>query len=106
MRYLLIHDYSKWLEIIKIRGKTASEIIYQFKKVFLTHGIPEELVTDNMPLYSCEFRSFAKEWNFKLTTSSPNYPKSNGQAEKRVHIAKRMLQKCNKKKELTSMCNC
>lgn len=36
---------------------------------------------------------FTKEWNFNLVTSSPNYPQSNGLAEKSVEIAKTTLKK-------------
>ncbi|KAK9719387.1 hypothetical protein QE152_g22683 [Popillia japonica] len=47
-------------------------------------------------LYSSyEFKTFAKEWNFNICTSSPRYPKSNGLAERAVGICKGMLRKCD-----------
>lgn len=46
-----------------------------------------------MPFNSSKCRAFAKDWNFEIITSSPRYPKSNGQAERAVHTAKRMLKK-------------
>jgi transposase InsO family protein len=65
------------------------------KDVFLRHGIPEEVYSDNGPQYkSYVFKQFAKKWNFKHTTSSPRYPQSNGLAESSVKIIKNMIKKC------------
>lgn len=47
-----------------------------------------------MPFGSYEFKCFCNEWNIKLVTTSPRYPKSNGFAEKIVGICKQMLRKC------------
>jgi hypothetical protein len=94
--YLVIMDYySKWLEVVPLQHKTAREIITKCEAVFTTHGIPSEVIADNVPFGSAEFREFAKKWNFKVNTSSPHYPKSNGQAEKGVHIAKMLLKKAD-----------
>lgn len=94
--YLVLIDYySKWLEVIPLISKTAKTIIENLKIIFATHGIPNELVADNMPYNSFELRQFANELNLKIITSSPHYPKSNGLAEKAVGIAKMMLRKGN-----------
>ena len=47
-----------------------------------------------MPFASYEMKTFAKDWNFKITTSSPRYPQSNGQSESFVKIIKTILRKC------------
>nr|XP_022912180.1 uncharacterized protein K02A2.6-like [Onthophagus taurus] len=92
--YLVIIDYfSKWLEILPIHSKTATELIDKFKVVFATHVIPLELIADNIPFGSYKFRKFLEEWGFKVKTSSPRYPRSNGQAESAVKIAKSILKK-------------
>ncbi|KAL4153907.1 hypothetical protein QTP88_001740 [Uroleucon formosanum] len=54
-----------------------------------------------MPFGSKEFYKFAKEWDFKITTSNPHYPKSNGLAERYVGIAKKMLQKSKEEGHVT-----
>ena len=46
------------------------------------HGIPEEIVADNQPFGSYAFRQFAKSWGINVTTSSPTYAQSHGQAER------------------------
>lgn len=92
--FLVIKDYySKWVELIQISRKTAGELITKFKSVFSKFGIPDKLVSDNMPFSSLEFRKFAKEWGFQTVTSSPRFPQSNGMAENGVKLAKTMLKK-------------
>ena len=39
--------------------------------VFKT-GNTRHCIADNMPFNSVEFHKFAKEWDFTITTSSPN----------------------------------
>lgn len=93
-QFLIAVDYfSKWLEIVPIAHKHSGEVIKKFKEIFATHGIPEVVMADNMPFASFELKQFAKNWDFKITTSSPTYQQSNGQAEKAVHIAKSMIKK-------------
>lgn len=49
--YLVLQDYySKWLEIVKLKNKTAREVIDKLKIIFATHGIPRIVVLyDNSP---------------------------------------------------------
>ena len=92
--YLIVVDYfSKYPEVIKLNRKNATAVITALKTVFARHGIPDEFVSDNVPFGSAEFREFADTWNFKNITSSPRYPRSNGQAERFVGTVKSMLTK-------------
>lgn len=92
--YLAIIDYfSKYIELIKLRTKQSSELIFHFKHVFATHGIPRTLIADNVPFASYEFNQFSQLWNFDILTTSPFYARSNGLAEKAVNIAKNLLKK-------------
>lgn len=79
-----------------LQTKTSIEIIAKLKNLFATHGIPETVVNDSMPLNSFECRNFANEWNFEFNTSSPRYPQSNGQAERAVQSAKKMMKMIKK----------
>ena len=50
-----------------------------------------EVMSDNSPFSSTEFREFASKWEFKHTTSSPRYPQSNGRVERAVSVAKKLM---------------
>ena len=78
--YLVVVDYfSKFPEMLELPDKTAATVIQKLKSVFARFGIPNEIVSSNMPFQSANFLKFADEWGFKTTTSSPNFPQSNGQ---------------------------
>ena len=80
--YLVLVDYySKYLEFTQLPDKTAKTIVAHTKSICSRHGIPEEVIRDNIPFNSREFREFTRDWGIKVPTSSPVYPQSNGQAE-------------------------
>ncbi|XP_053383745.1 uncharacterized protein LOC128549966 [Mercenaria mercenaria] len=61
---------------------------------FSRFGIPEQLKSDNGPLFTSEpFSNFARDWHFTHVTSSPHHQSSNGLSEIYVKLAKRILQK-------------
>jgi hypothetical protein len=92
--YLLVVDYySKFPEVCQLSGKTADSVITHLKSIFSRHGIPEEVVCDNMPFDSLNMRNFAAEWNFVVKTSSPHFAQSNGQAESAIQTVKQLLLK-------------
>jgi transposase InsO family protein len=101
--YLVVTDfYSKYFELELLRQSTATCLINNLKKIFARFGIPDEVISDNGSQYSNtrnlfdithQFKQFAQEWGFKHTTSSPQYPQSNGAAERAVQTAKRILRK-------------
>ena len=65
------------------------------KAILFRHGIPDELVSDNMPFASRDFRVFANELGFVLTTFSPRYPQSNGMSERTIRTMKRLLREAD-----------
>ena len=71
--YVVISDYySKFFEISKLTSTSASSTIKHIKPHFARYGIPEEVISDNGPQFaSAEFEKFAKDFEFKHTTSSP-----------------------------------
>jgi len=94
--YLVIVDYySKYPELALLDSKTAETMVTHCKCAFARHGIPKEIVSDNMPFNSYVFKQFAEEWGIKLSFSSPGYAQSNGQAERFVQTIKRMLMKAH-----------
>lgn len=64
------------------------------KEQFSRYGIPDVLVTDNGPQYTCrEFTEFSRGWEFKHVTTLPRHAKSNGKAEAEVNIEKKIFKK-------------
>ena len=82
--------YSDYCELAPLsHSKSAKTIIKHLKHHFSTHGIPVTVQSDNGPPFnSDEFCTFAEEYGFQLTTSSPEYAQSNGKVESAVKIAK------------------
>lgn len=95
--YLLVVDYySKYPEVCLLQGKTANSLIPHLKSIFARHGIPCEMVADNMPFASAAMQTFATSWKFKITTTSPRYAQSNGMAERAIQTVKTLLKKAEK----------
>ena len=81
--YLCVVDYySSYFEIDRLETKTAKGITKILRNLFSVHGIPNQLISDNMPFSSQESREFAASYEFEVITSSPGYPQSNGKVEK------------------------
>ena len=92
--YLVTMDYfTKWIELVRIKTKSVYDVKKACMVMFSTHGFPKEIISDNNPFGSHEFRSFLSEIGAKLTTSSPHYPKGHALAESGVKICKNILRK-------------
>ena len=88
--YLLIVLF--FIEISKLCSQSSSEVIHHTKATFSRHGVPQEVMSDNGPQFSLlEYSQFAAEYGFIHTTSSPQYPQSNGEAERAVQTVKQFL---------------
>jgi len=94
-QYLLIVDYhSRFIEIALLNGTSAENVIRHTKSIFARHGIPEVVISDNGPQFSSDaYARFADDYQFKHITSSPYYPRNNGEAERAVGIIKSLLKK-------------
>ena len=93
--YLLIVDYySRYIEVARLTRTTTSEVINHTKSIFARHGIPDTVISDNGPQFSCEeYKRFAKDYEFEHRTSSPYHPQGNGEAERAVKTIKNLLKK-------------
>ena len=91
--YLVMVDYySRWIEVLHVRSTTTATCVAKMKDVFARFGFPEENVSDNGPQFaSSEFRSFVESNRITHITSSPFLPNANGEAERAVQTAKRIL---------------
>ena len=93
INYLVVVDYfSRYFEVVKLTSTASCAVIEAVKNIFSRYGIPETLISDNGPLFSAtEMKDFSHSFRFQHVTSSPYYPQSNGQAERTVQTAKRLL---------------
>jgi transposase InsO family protein len=91
---LLVDYYSRWIEVKELRSLSSQEAIKKVKEIFSTHGVADILVSDNGPQFSSkEFHDFTQEYCFQHVTSSPRYPRGNGEAERAVKTIKRLWEK-------------
>lgn len=92
--FLITVDYlTGWFEVDRLGAKSVTNIIYCLRQHFARLGLPLEVVSDNSPFTSAEFRRFAERCEFLHTTSSPRYSQSNGRVECAVKMAKRLMTK-------------
>lgn len=93
--YIVVVDYySRYIEVANLPTLTTSTTVERLKVIFARFGVPEILVTDNGPQFaSTDFATFAQDYGFNHTTSSPRYPQSNGEAERAVRTVKQLLNK-------------
>lgn len=91
---VLVDSYSGWFEIDFLPDITSSTVITKLMRHFSVHGTPHILFSDNARQYSSQhFKNFSKQWDFIHATSSPEFPQSNGLAERAVLGAKGLLEK-------------
>ena len=92
--YVLICDYFSKFPFL-YRAKTSFwSLRDHLIDLFSIEGYPDEIVSDNGPLFqSKEFAKFLSSLGIEHTTSSPGYPRSNGFIEWHIQMVKNMLSK-------------
>ena len=95
--YLIVCDYfSKFPFIFQTKSTSFANIKDQLEEPFGLEGTPDEIMSDNGPPFSSkEFKTFLSGLGIKHTTSSPNYPQSNGFIERQIQTVKRLMEKAN-----------
>lgn len=91
--YLIVVDaHSKWAEVVDMPRTTSSHTIDALRQLFATHGLPEEVVSDNGSQFTSEeFSECMKANGIRHTRSSPYHPSSNGEAERFVRTFKEAM---------------
>ena len=85
--------YRKYIEAIRLNGKTSSDIIWCLNEIFSRHVYPQSLIAYNMPYNSREMKEYATQYGINIITTRPTYSQANGLAEKEVYIVKNLLRK-------------
>ena len=93
--YLIIVDaHSKWLEILPTTAATSQATVRKMREVFATHGLPDEIVTDNGTHFTgTEFQRFMAQNGIRHIKVTPYHPSSNGLAERAVQVFKDAMKK-------------
>ncbi|XP_054745933.1 uncharacterized protein K02A2.6-like [Anastrepha obliqua] len=92
--FILIDSYSKWLEVTVVNSTSSAAAIKVLRQIFATHGLPDELVSDNGTAFTSEeFKNFMKNNLIRHIRSAPFHPSTNGQAERMVQSTKNYLKK-------------
>jgi len=96
-QYLLIVDYnSRFIEVALLNGTSAENVIQHTESIFQGCQVVN---SDNGPQFSSDaYARFADDYQFKHITSSPYYPRNNGEAEWAVGTIKNLS-----KKEIASL---
>ena len=91
---IVIDAYSKWIDVFCVSSTSAVCTISKLRTLFATHGLPEQIVSDNGTGFrSAEFQQFTAQNGIKHIFTSPYHPASNGLAERAVQIFKSTISK-------------
>ena len=95
--YILICDYfSKFPFLFQVKTMSFANLKDHLEELFSVEGIPDEIMSDNgHPFNGKEFSSYLTGLGIRHTTSSPNYPRSNGFIERQIQTMKRLIEKAN-----------
>ena len=72
----MVDYYSSYFEVHRLESKTAASIAKKLRKQFSVHGIPNQLISDNMLFNFQEFKEFAASYEFEVITSLPVIPRA------------------------------
>ena len=92
---VVIDYYSRYYEIAIMKDTTSEKIIDSLENIFLHHGLPMCIRSDNGPQFTSEgFKQYLKDINVKHLRTTPLHPAANGEVErqnrslmKRIRIA-------------------
>lgn len=88
-----VEHFSKHVELIPLRDKSAAETAAAFAQVLCRFGAPAEVVTDGGGEWQAEFDQLLTSSFVDHRVTSPHHPQANGLAERIVQVAKRGLRK-------------
>ena len=94
--YLLVCDYYSKFPVFRLLPSTSStNVISALESIISEYGNVEEIICDNGKQFMAqEYKNFAAQYWFKLTTSSPSHPKGHGFLERQIRTIKKILIKC------------
>ena len=93
--YILICDYfSKFPFLFQMKSTSWANLKDHLTELFAIEGTPDEIMSDNGPPFNGkEFSDFLSGLGIRHSTSSPNYPQSNGFIERQIQTVKHLMEK-------------
>ena len=89
MFLILVDANTKWFYLHAVNSSSAEVTIEKMRATFVNLGLPQILVTDNGPQFTCaQFAQFTKNNEIKNVTSLPYHPLTNELAERTVQTFK------------------
>jgi uncharacterized protein (DUF2267 family) len=88
-----VEHFSKHVELIPLRDKTAAETAAAFTQVLCRFGAPAEVVSDGGGEWQAEFDQLLASCFVDHRVTSPHHPQANGLSERVVQVVKRGLRK-------------
>ena len=90
--------FSNCIIVRKLPNSTFAAMCIELSMIVTKLDLPHIIRSDNSPCYnSKEFQQFLHCYTITHQTSSPNHPRSNGFAERMVGVAKKLMDKLEKK---------
>ena len=95
MDFLIVTDvFSKYFLVRKLANSTSAAVCAELATIVTELGLPHIIRSDNGPCYnSKEFQQLLQCYNSTHHTSSPHHPRSNGFIERKVGVAKKLMDK-------------
>ena len=103
---MVIDEHLRYPEVKLVRSTAAAAVIPKFDRIFSTHGIPEEVKSDNGPPFNGhEFARYVQEKGFHHRKATPLWDPANSEAERLMRTLEKAIRTCitegkNWKKEL------
>ena len=80
---VVVDYYSRYYEVGFMRSTVSKKIIEFCESVFSRWGLPKSIRTDNGPQFaSAEFQEYLKQENIRWVSTTPLWPRANGEVER------------------------
>ena len=80
---MIVDYYSRFFEVEFLRSTVSSKVIEACEEIFVRRGVPLSMRTDNGPQFaSAEFQRFLQEYGVHWRSTTPLWPRANGEVER------------------------
>ena len=90
--FVVVNYYSRFFEMEFTKSTTSEKIVSMLSKIFVTHGLPLSLRTDNGSQFVCDyFKKYLEENGIEHRRTTPLWPQANGEIERQNRIILKRL---------------